>query len=163
MQSNIQAERRAKSRKQWIIVPVVVLGCCVIGAVGAIVAWPSLQVTWQGLLQAPALAPSATDVPTEQSQDAMPANPGPASGGPADGGRADQLLKSDVWKSIVDFYANSRNCTDVANTAIEVTQDPDASGVWKEAWTVAACGETTVLKVEFTPSPKGGTDYHITQ
>jgi hypothetical protein len=68
-----------------------------------------------------------------------------------------------VWNSIVGFYASNKNCTDVTSTKIDLTQVPDSSGVWLEDWTVLACGQQEVLKVKFTPSPQGGTDYHITQ
>jgi hypothetical protein len=85
-----------------------------------------------------------------------------ASRGPVAGGLGDATLKVDVWHAIVGYYAG-RQCTAVTSLNIQVTQPADANGVWREAWTVDACGQTEILNVEFTPSPQGGTDYAITQ
>ncbi len=161
MENPQQVQEKPKSRKIWFIVAGVVLACCVIVALGAVFAGPVVSSAIQGFLGTPAADASTTALPSDQALSA--ATPEAPSVGPVDGGRGDDILKTDVWNSIVGFYASSRNCTDVASTKIDVTQAPDSSGVWQEEWTVLACGETTVLKVKFTPSPQGGTDYHITQ
>ena len=163
MQSQRSDEQAPRSRRLWLIVPAVFLGCCAIGAAGAVIAWPSLRAVWQGLPDVPGIEATSASTATEQIPNLNGVTGSSPTAGPAEGGLADQLLKSDVWKSIQDFYASNRNCKDVSSSGIEVTQTPDSSGVWREAWTVKACGETAVLHVEFTPSPQGGTDYHVTQ
>jgi hypothetical protein len=163
MQSENVDTQAPRSRRLWLSVPAIFLGCCAIGAAGAVIAWPSLRTVWQGLPDAPSIEATSGSPATDQSQDSSGVGSSSKTAAPGEGGLADPLLKSDVWKSIQDFYASNRTCTDVSSTAIEITQAPDSSGVWKEAWTVEACGETAVLNVEFTPSPKGGTDYHVTQ
>jgi hypothetical protein len=145
-----EATRTPRSRRLWLIVPAIILGCCVIGTVAVFLAWPSLRGSWQ----ATAVTPTV---------EATVVSPAATKTGPAAGGLADELLKTDVWNSIRGFYASNRNCTEVSSAGIEVTQKPDSHGIWQEAWTVTACGEVAVLHVKFTPSPQGGTDYHITQ
>jgi hypothetical protein len=85
------------------------------------------------------------------------------SGAAAEGGLTDSVLRSQVWSTIVSFLGNVRGCADVSSTAIEVTQEPDASGSWEEAWAIVACGEPKVLKVKFTVSPGGGLYYDIVE
>jgi hypothetical protein len=161
MENPQQVKDKPKSRKVWLIVAGVVLACCVIVAIGAVFGVPVVSGAIQGLTGTQSVDVTTATLPADQSVN--PASTATPTVGPAAGGRGDSLLKTDVWNSIVGFYASSRNCTDVASTKIDVTQIPDSSGVWQEDWTVLACGQTEVLKVKFTPRPQGGTDYHITQ
>jgi len=123
--------------------------------IAAAVAGPIIQKTFNDINNSlQSSSPSSTSVPVDTS---VP------SSGPAAGGLGDNLLKTDVWNSIVNFYASSQSCSDVTSKQIEITQKPDSKGVWVETWTVDACGQTSTLNVTFTPNPKGGTDYKITQ
>ena len=161
MENPQQVKEKPKARKVWFIVVVVVPACCVIAALGVIIEAPLVRAASQGPAETPSVDATTTTLPADRGL--SPTSTAAPSAGPAQGGRGDSLLKSDVWNSIVSFYASSRNCTDVSSTKIDVTQSPDSNGVWQEEWTVVACGETAVLKLKFTPSPQGGTDYHITQ
>ena len=79
------------------------------------------------------------------------------------GGRTDDILRRDIWAAI-DGAASGLGCTtDAAQTTIDVTQAPDANGLWIEKWTVAcSSGGPKVFDVTFTPTAGGGTDYSIT-
>jgi hypothetical protein len=156
-----RSRRNRSPEKVWFIGAGVVLACCVIVALGVIIEAPLVRAASEGPTETPSVDVSTAALTADQSR--VPTSEGSPTAGPAEGGRGDNLLKSDVWKSIIGFYASSRSCTDVTNTKIEVTQVPDSSGVWQEDWTVIACGQTEILKVKFTPSPQGGTDYRITQ
>jgi hypothetical protein len=68
-----------------------------------------------------------------------------------------------VWGTILSFYGNVRSCDEVSSTGIEVSQPADEEGVWQEAWTLIACGDTVVLKIKFTPASAGGVHYDITE
>jgi len=81
---------------------------------------------------------------------------------PVGGGLSDSTLKTDVWNSIIQVEREQKNCSNVVSTAIDVTQQPDSNGIWKENWTVDACGSTIVFNITFTPKPTGGTNYAIT-
>lgn len=142
MQNPSESPARPRTAKLWLIIGGALIAFCIVVALGVVFGVPLVQMALE--------SPTPTGVAT-------------ASPGPAEGGRGDGLLKSDVWNSILGFYSSNRNCTDVTNTKVEVTQVPDSSGVWQEDWSVVACGETAVLTIKFTPSPQGGTDYHISQ
>lgn len=161
METSEQISEKPESRKVWFIVAGVVLACCVVVAIGAVFGAPFVG----GAIQSPTGSQGAhlTSTAPPPDQSLSLASTEAPSVGPAAGGRGDHLLKTDVWNSIVGFYESNKNCGDVSGTKIVVTQIPDSNGVWQEDWTVIACGQTTVLKVKFTPSPQGGTDYHIAQ
>ncbi len=153
-----------KNRTLIIVIGIILLCCCVVVIAGA-VAYPriskylnSASSGFQNLNPSVTFTPetASTSQPSETSQ--------PSSGGssmlPVAGGLADPTLKADVWASIIQ-YENGQNCSDVTGKAIDVIQQQDLKGVWVENWTVNACGTTSVLKVTFTPDPKGGTNYAI--
>jgi len=154
-----------KNRTLFIVIGVILLCCCVVVIAGAI-AYPRiskyLNSTSSGLQN---LNPSVTSTPETASTSQPSETSQPSSGGssmvPVAGGLGDPTLKADVWVSILQ-YENGQNCSDVNGTAIDIIQQQDSKGVWVENWTVNACGKTSVLKVTFTPDPKGGTNYAIT-
>ncbi len=161
MQTQSQVPAKHKSNTLWLLIGTLILACCVVVIAGVVLAGPLIRTAFngisnslQGINLSTTASPSNTTSPSETSS---------PSSGPAAGGLGDSQLKSDVWASILNFYAANQSCTDVTNTQIEVTQQPTSNGVWKEAWSVDACGQTAVLNVRFTPSPKGGTDFNITQ
>lgn len=80
--------------------------------------------------------------------------------GLVNGSLGDTSLQTDVWKAILQSE-NSQNCHDIISDDIDVTQQPDATGVWTELWTVKACGDMRSYKVKFTPNPSGGTSFEI--
>jgi len=82
-----------------------------------------------------------------------------------EGGRGDEILRASAWGYVV-IAATLDNCTftpQASDTRIEVTQEPDASGEWKEEWTVTCDdGSEKPYDVTFTPSAGGGTDVSVT-
>jgi hypothetical protein len=80
--------------------------------------------------------------------------------GIAVGGLGDDLLKSNVWNTLLD-YERKQNCRDVTSKAISVEQINEAGEFWVEAWNVDACGKLKVFMVKFTPDQVGGTEYQI--
>ncbi len=151
-----------KNKTLLIIIGVILLCCCVVviaGAVAVPIIRNYLSNTASGLQN---LNPAATSSPETVPATSQPPNGGSSSSGPADGGLGDKTLKTDVWNTILT-YEGGRSCTDVTGISIDVAQKPDSNGVWKEDWTVGACNTIVVFHITFTPDPKGGTNYDITQ
>jgi len=154
-----------KNRTLLIVIGVVVLCCCIVVIAGAVAA-PTIRKYFNsassGLQN---LNPSVTSAPETASTSQPSETSQPSSGGssmiPVAGGLGDPTLKADVWVSILTVESG-HGCNDVNGTAISVIQPPNSKGVWIENWTVDACGKALVLKVIFTPDPKGGTNYAIT-
>ena len=88
----------------------------------------------------------------ESSTDIVPVR------GLAVGGISDDLLKTSVWKTLLN-YELSQNCKKVTSKAINIAQINEAGEYWIEDWTVDVCGKTEVFKVKFTPDQVGGTIY----
>lgn len=80
------------------------------------------------------------------------------------GGLGDEVLRADTWGYVI-VTAAMTGCvaTDASKTSIEVIQQPDADGMWKEKWTVT-CDDGTKksFDVTFTPSAQGGTTINVT-
>ncbi|MFZ5881846.1 MAG: hypothetical protein ACOY0R_20960 [Chloroflexota bacterium] len=74
------------------------------------------------------------------------------------GGYTDNKLRGKVWDFILPMAERDADCenpTPMA-TMIEVTVEPDASGVWEEHWTlVCGNGPMPVFRIIFTPNPGG--------
>lgn len=135
------------------VAAILLLLTLVVGAVllGAAVPARSVSATSaQPALDATPLA--ATSIPAS-----------PESAGPMVGGLTDGRLRSQVWSTIVSFQRNVRACTDLQGGKIEVTQEPDTSGSWEEAWNIVACGQSMNLKIRFTAHPEGGFYYDIAE
>ncbi len=142
------------SKNKWILplIAVLSLSCCCVFILAGVVFYPKVRQAISASFSTPEPVPEV---------DINPSAGNGSSTGPASGGLGDNLLKTDVWNSIVQAYASQKSCQDVTSTQIEVRQPPDSSGAWQEAWTVMACGQTNVLVIDFTPSADGGTDYTI--
>jgi hypothetical protein len=132
-QTSIPVEK-PKSNRTWLIVAGVVLFCCCITAIAAILAWPTIT----------SLLGSGT--------------PGTYSG------RADAILKQDVLNAIANYEASQNGCSEVTlfmgQDAPGSGQTGDGS--WTELWQILACGESHLYEITFTPSPQGGTDFSAT-
>ncbi len=79
------------------------------------------------------------------------------------GGLGDDILRASTW-GYVFISAAISNCdiTDPTKTLIEVIQQPDSAGLWKERWTVTCGDETTrAYDVVFTPESGGGTSIKV--
>lgn len=81
------------------------------------------------------------------------------------GGLGDETLRTDTWFNL-NFAAAVNGCVipsdGAENTSIEVLEDPDTDGVWKERWTVPCeDGSEKAFAITFTPAASGGTDFSI--
>jgi hypothetical protein len=80
------------------------------------------------------------------------------------GGKGDDPTRAQAWTVALAaiLQKDPMSCTapDAASTTIEVTQQPDASGVWQEKWNVA-CGGGKTIPVNITITPAGGGVYTV--
>lgn len=160
-----EAQPRGESRSLLgilVLAALALLGCaaCILGAVIAARAFPTVP----GFLPptSTTAAPPANRTESTATAPARTATAEPVQPfGPVQGGLTDAELKSQVWDTILSFYANVRDCEDVRNANIAVLQDVDDEGVWEETWTVVSCGESAELIITFTPDGSGGHYYDI--
>jgi hypothetical protein len=75
--------------------------------------------------------------------------------------RADGTLKRDVLRTIITNLAKS-GCR-VSIHGASVTSETDDNGVWSETWDLSICDTRRALKIRFSPTSGGGTDFRITQ
>ena len=150
-----------------VAIVVVVVGFCLIGvgafaysryvAAGNALPGMSGQIATaaSGGSPAPSLPSDATAAPVLQS--------GSSSTTPS-GGLGDEITRTMAWGRALSaiFQANPTSCQapDATNTSIEVTQQPDSSGVWQERWNVA-CGNGTSIPVDMTFTPTSGGIFNI--
>ena len=148
-------EDRGPRRILIVLAGILIAGCV---ALIATAVWLALVLRFAG--------PSVTSLPTlvvpDQPSGSAPATPG-SSTGRLEGGLTDPLLRAQVWSTIESFHTNVRGCDEVRPVNIEVTQQPDSSGSWEEAWSIVACGQAKVLKITFTVPPDGGVYYDIAE
>jgi hypothetical protein len=143
MEAQPQASEPKKSNKVPLIIGGILLACCFLAvvtiAVYQLVIAPKISNTFETIND----TLQNTDLPS--------------------GGLAGDTLRRDVWMS-VGAASSALGCTpDVAQTTIEVIQDPDSSGIWIEKWKVACTsGGQKVFDVTFTPTAGGGTDFSAT-
>jgi len=99
-------------------------------------------------------SPDATNVPSDST---IPADAIPQ------GGLGDEIQRAQAWTySVLAVVTSGCNVPVAKDTKIEVTQQPDSAGVWKERWTVACDGASAVaVDVTFTPSSNGITDIKV--
>ena len=75
---------------------------------------------------------------------------------------ADYTLQGDagyvvmMLERIIDDTCEQR---EFVNTEIIEYPENPGKDPWTERWTIDRCGELVYYKVEFTPSPSGGTDF----
>jgi hypothetical protein len=75
--------------------------------------------------------------------------------------RADTTLRRDVLRTIITSLASS-GC-EVSAHGARVLSPADDDGVWTERWDLKICGKTRRLRIRFTPTIGGGTDYNVTE
>jgi hypothetical protein len=119
----------------WLILGGVLLACCCVAAIGAVLAGPAIM----------KIINSA------------------AEGGSLYSGRADALLKQDTLNLIGTYESAQYDCTDVSLFIGQVLLAPEQTGdgSWSEMWQVNACGASHLYSVTFTPSADGGTDISV--
>lgn len=152
--------------------------CCLIGGTILVltVLGPSVSNVFstvnEGLLTPP--APDSEDfpafpeipvLPTDESDlPQIPESPYNYGDFVPQGGLGDDVLRADTWVYVITAAAVSGcSATDASKTTIEVLQQPDSDGMWKEKWTVTCDdGAKKSFDVTFTPSAQGGTDINVT-
>lgn len=84
------------------------------------------------------------------------------------GSLADDTLRGDVLRTVLGSSSQIAPGCESAQAVqtlqiggARVTQAPQGSGPWQEVWPVMLCGQLKLLQLDFTPSPQGGTDFHI--
>ena len=73
-------------------------------------------------------------------------------------------MRADAWVYVMAASAMS-GCvaTEASQTTIEVLQEPDSAGVWKEKWTVTCDGGAKKsFDVTFSPGAQDGTTIDVT-
>ncbi|HEY9153078.1 MAG TPA: hypothetical protein VIN60_09360 [Anaerolineales bacterium] len=151
--SNMQAGAPALKKNNTpiiiaVVVVVILLCCCLIGVGGYI---------YSRYVVGKAVSGFNNQIATAMPGGSIPG--GLPSGSVPTGGLGDDATRAEAWGSALAsiIQSNPASCTapDATNTTIEVTQQPDASGVWTERWTVA-CGGGATIPVDITFTPAGG-------
>jgi hypothetical protein len=78
------------------------------------------------------------------------------------GGRGDNALRKRVWDFVVSLAEGDADCKSPLPAAaiIEVTEEPDNSGIWEEAWTLFCDnGSTPIYRIIFTSNPDGNINF----
>ena len=97
--------------------------------------------------------------PPVVTQEVMTVPPASDPGEAPTGGLGNDILRNDAWQ-VVASAAVGRGCDQPVgkDSTIEVLQEPDASGVWVEKWTVACrSGDTYAFEVEYVLDATGAT------
>jgi hypothetical protein len=157
-----------------IVIAVLLCCCCLIVIIGFVYMGSSVTKVFSSINEQLTTAvpeipssPDATMEPSEPSTSpdatAEPLNPA-LPGLPADtipqGGLGNDLQRTQAWAQSLSVTLPSGCLSPVAkDTKIDVTQKPDANGVWKEKWTIACDGGSPVaVDITFTPSSNGITE-----
>lgn len=169
-QTQLQSEPAApktSNRGLWIGVAVAVLlcCCCIIASTFVLLTLlgPSVNNVFSTINEG-LLTPSAPDVEDIPSIPEVPESPDGYSDLIPQGGLGDEVLRTDTWAYVMAASAMS-GCvaTDASKTTIEVLQEPDSAGIWKEKWTVTCDDDTQQsFDVTFSPSAQGGTNIDVT-
>jgi hypothetical protein len=172
------AEQPKKPKTGLIIgIVVAVLLCCCCLVVLGVVLFMGSSVTsiYSSINQQLTAMPEIPSMPSGTLEPANPSdNPAAPSESPSipssasdlipQGGLGDDLLRANTWGYVITAAAMSGcTATDATKTTIEVLQEPDSAGVWKEKWTVTCEDESNqAFDISFTPNPQGGTDIKVT-
>jgi hypothetical protein len=75
---------------------------------------------------------------------------------------ADPLLQRNALQGSMAAagMAASKDCKRILVIDTRVTAQPAAGGLWSERWTYDVCGARAEIEMTFTPSDKGGTNWH---
>jgi hypothetical protein len=154
-----------------IIVVVIVLCCCcvIVGGGGYYYFSTKVKDTYSSINEA-LMTPSVPDIPViplptnESGTPEIPDMPSIPNNVIPQGGLGDDVLRANTWGYVITAAALSSCVTTEADkVTIDVLEQPDSAGVWKEKWTVACDGGSTkAFEITFTPSAKGGTDISVT-
>ena len=153
-----------KNRTLWIIATVIALCCCsVIVAAAAFYGFFTIRSVGT---QPPPLEEFTPSIPEEFPTPSIDletpfvtpdiiTDPGEA----PTGGLGNDILRNDTWQYVA-AAAVGQGCNRPIgpNSTIEVLQQPDASGVWVEKWTVICrSGDSYAFEVTYTLDATGAT------
>ena len=77
---------------------------------------------------------------------------------------AGYILQRDASQFVMILEsAGDNTCKQSKIINTEITEHPKNPGKdpWTEKWTVDRCGKQVYYRVQFTPSPRGGTDFSV--
>lgn len=128
----------------WVVVAVLLCCCCVAAGVAG---WYGYQayLTAQQVVEDVQDFEIPTDIPNLDPSGEIPS-----------GGLADAETRALAWASVqVVGLMSGCNMPTAEGTTINVTQQPDASGEWREDWNVN-CGDGTFKTFPLTFTSQGG-------
>ena len=135
-----------------VVIAVVLCCCCVVtGAAG--------YYGYQAYLKAQEAVQQFDDIEIPEIPTDIPFDPNnlpTEMGDVPQGGLSDDTTRYSAWLS-VQLVGMMSGCEapSASTTTIEVTQQPDASGIWKEAWNVD-CGNGSFKSYNITFTPENG-------
>ena len=135
-----------------VVIAVVLCCCCVVtGAAG--------YYGYQAYLKAQEAVQQFDDIEIPEIPTDIPFDPNnlpTEMGDVPQGGLSDDTTRYSAWLS-VQLVGMMSGCEapSAGTTTIEVTQQPDASGIWKEAWNVD-CGNGSFKSYNITFTPENG-------
>lgn len=106
--------------------------------------------------------PEIPSLPTDES--GIPEIPYSSDNFIPQGGLGDEVLRANTWAYVMTVSAMS-GCvaTEASKTSIEVLQEPDSAGNWKEKWIVTCDdGAKKSFDVAFSPNSQGETTIDVT-
>jgi hypothetical protein len=155
---NPTPEAAPKSNRNLIIgivIAVVLCCCCVVTGAAGYYGYQAYTAAQQAVQQFDDIQiPDIQDIPTGIPID--PNNLPVDLGDVPQGGLSDDTTRYSAWLSVqlVGMMSGCEAPT-AATTTISVTQQPDASGVWVEAWNVD-CGNGSFTSYNITFTPENG-------
>ena len=144
------------------IVVVVLLCCCCLVIIGGLtILGPAVKSSVNQQLTA---MPQVPSMPSGTSEPSSPSVPSVPSSMVPQGGLGDDIERATAWGYVITSAALSGcSATDASKTSIDVLQQPDSTGMWKEKWTVT-CDDGTKksFDVSITPNKNGSPDIKVT-
>ena len=135
-----------------VVIAVVLCCCCVVTGAAGYYGYQAYVKAQEAVQQFDNI--EIPEIPTDIPFD--PNNLPTEMGDTPQGGLADETTRYSAWLS-VQLVGMMSGCEApvAATTTIEVTQQPDASGIWKEAWNVD-CGNGSFKSYNITFTPENG-------
>jgi hypothetical protein len=166
----VEAPKKSNTPLIIGIVVVVVLCCCCLLVGGGLLLFMGKSVggVYSSINEQLTAMPNIPSVPAGTAEPSNPSNPSDTPSIPTNlvpqGGLGDDVLRANTWGYVIAAAAISGcTATDASKTDIEVLEQPDSAGVWKEKWTVTCDDESNKsFDVLFTPNKQGGTDINVT-
>lgn len=135
-----------------VVIAVVLCCCCVVTGAAGYYGYQAYVKAQEAVQQFDNI--EIPEIPTDIPFD--PNNLPTEMGDVPQGGLSDETTRYSAWLS-VQLVGMMSGCEapSAGTTTIEVTQQPDASGIWKEAWNVD-CGNGSFKSYNITFTPENG-------